>query len=154
MKKGIQTISLLYIALLIFSIPALAKEEVAFRYFGVNATLSQSEEQTVQQVQPNGKGANEGFVFTGKTTGGEKVHVEVDLKGSNTVYLKIEETDARGTYIKETVSKPYRLTEDWQTALLDTTLSPNTKQVDYMVLTVEQNKTPFSFQNVKVDLNE
>ena len=127
-----------------------AEVQQRYQYFGINATLTQTEDD-VLKVNPNGAKANEGFVFTVDCAPHEKLVFEIELKGSTTVYLKIQETNARGTFIRETVSKPYRLTEEWQVAKLLTTLSGNTKQVDFLVLTVDQTTLPFYFQNINVE---
>lgn len=151
MKKQFTIWISLCLMFLFSGLHATAAEKPEYTFFGVGAEVSPSSDGTSYTVKTQGKKENEGIVFTpSNIQGGQKVSVELDLKGTEEVFIKIEETDARGTFIKETSSQPIRLTDDWQPLKLDALLSPTTKQIDVMLLTRNKATTEFLFKNVKV----
>jgi hypothetical protein len=147
-KKLLSFICML-LAFTIIGTTVSAFESTDFRYFVVSADITKSEDGTYHIVKTKGAKENEGIVFTPEgIEGGEKLSLSLDLKGTGSVFIKIEETDARGTFIKEITSAPIILPGAWQTVQLDTTLSPQTKQIDIMVLTPTKSNVEFSFRDV------
>ncbi|MEH7235336.1 hypothetical protein [Bacillus sp. JJ1562] len=140
---------LLSIALLFISFsPASAAEKSPF--FGVSATVMQVEDGTFE-VKTKGAEENEGFVFSPKgVKSGETIVFQVQVKGEGAVYLLVDETDARGTFLAETVSPVIGLHNPWRTIQLEVELQDTTSQIDAMVLTNKQEKTTFMFRNVKM----
>ncbi|RFB17368.1 hypothetical protein DZB84_09885 [Bacillus sp. HNG] len=144
---------LLCIALLfLFISPASAAEKSPF--FGVSATVVQVEDGTFE-VKTKGEEENEGFVFSPKgVKGGETIVFEVQVKGNTAVYLLVDETDARGTFLAESVSAVIGLHDPWRTIQLEVELQDTTSQIDAMVLTNQKEKTTFMFRNVKMSVKK
>lgn len=144
---------LLSIALFFISIsPVSAAEKSPF--FGVSATVEQVEDGTFE-VTTKGEEENEGFVFSPEgVKGGETIVFEVQVKGEGAVYLLVDETDARGTFLAENVSPVIGLHDPWRTIQLEVELQDTTSQIDAMVLTNKQEKTKFMFRNVKISTKE
>ncbi|WP_077619834.1 hypothetical protein [Bacillus sinesaloumensis] len=144
---------LLFIAFLfVFCSPSSAAEKSPF--FGVSATVVQVEDGTFE-VTTKGAEENEGFVFSPEgVKGGETIIFEVQVKGEAAVYLLVDETNARGTFLAETVSPVIGLHEPWRTIQLEVELQETTSQIDAMVLTNKQEKTKFMFRNVKMSVKE
>lgn len=141
------TVIILVFTSLGFSVNAF--ESTDFRYFGVNADINKSSDSSHYIVRTKGQKEHEGFVFTpSNIIGGDKITISIDLKGKGNVFIKLQETDARGTFISETKSAPIVLTDDWLTKQFETAINPKTKQVDIMVFTSSKNKTYFFFKNV------
>ncbi|MEH7224666.1 hypothetical protein V7112_12730 [Bacillus sp. JJ1566] len=136
----------------IFISPTSAAEKSPF--FGVSATLVQVEDGTFE-VKTKGAEENEGFVFSPKgVKGGETIIFEVQVKGETAVYLLVDETDGRGTFLAETASPVIGLHEPWRTIQLEVELQDTTSQIDAMVLTNKQEKTTFMFRNVKMSVKK
>ncbi|MFS0821426.1 hypothetical protein [Bacillus sp. 1P02SD] len=136
--------------LFLFMSPATAAEKSPF--FGVSASVVQVEEGTFE-VKTKGEEENEGFVFSPKgVKGGETIVFEVQVKGNTAVYLLVDETDARGTFLAESVSPVIGLHDPWRTIQLEVELQETTSQIDAMVLTNQQEKTTFMFRNVKMSV--
>ncbi|WP_010677103.1 hypothetical protein [Bacillus timonensis] len=132
--------------------PASAAEKSPF--FGVSATVVQVEEGTFE-VTTKGEEESEGFVFSPEgVKGGETILFEVQVKGEGAVYLLVDETNARGTFLAETVSPVIGLHDPWRTIQLEVELQDTTSQIDAMVLTNKQEKTKFMFRNVKISTKE
>jgi len=145
---------LLCIALLFLSVSPASAAEKKSPFFGVSATVVQVEDGTFE-VKTNGAEENEGFVFSPRgVKGGETIVFEVQVKGEAAVYLLVDETDARGTFLAETVSPVIGLHDPWRTIQLEVELQDTTSQIDAMVLTNKQEKTKFMFRNVKVSVKE
>lgn len=140
-------LSIVFIFFVILS-PATAAEKSPFT--GVSATVVQVEDGTFE-VKTKGVEENEGFTFSPKgVKGGETIVFQVQVKGNCAVYLLVDETDARGTFLAETVSAVIGLHEPWRTVQLEVELQDTTSQIDAMVLTNKQEKTKFMFRNVKI----
>ncbi|WP_453993169.1 hypothetical protein [Bacillus nitroreducens] len=145
--------SLLCIALLFVMVsPASAAKKSPF--LGVSATVVQVEDGTFE-VKTKGEEENEGFVFSPKgVKGGETIVFEVQVKGDTAVFLLVDETDARGTFLAENASAVIGLHEPWRTIQLEVELQDTTSQIDAMVLTNKKEKTTFMFRNVKMRVKE
>jgi hypothetical protein len=129
---------------------ALANQNSQFRYFGVSAEISKSDDGSYYIVKTKGKRKNEGFVFTPNgLKNGRELSLRINLKGNSKVFIKLQETNAMGRYINETVSSPIKLNGGWQTVELETTISPNTEYMDVMVLTSDESKTEFYFKDTR-----
>nr|WP_304213974.1 hypothetical protein [Fredinandcohnia onubensis] len=145
---------LLCIALLFLSVSPASAAEKKSPFFGVSATVVQVEDGTFE-VRTKGAEENEGFVFSPRGgKGGETIIFEVQVKGEAAVYLLVDETDARGTFLAETVSPVIGLHDPWRTIQLEVELQDTTSQIDAMVLTNKQEKTKFMFRNVKVSVKK
>src|SRR5690606_32761029 len=102
-------------------------------------------------VKTEGTKENEGFVFTPKEIkGGETITFSVELQGATAIYLNVDETDPRGTFLAETVSPVISIHDVWRTVQLEVELQESTKQIDAMVLTNKKEATEFKFRNVKI----
>lgn len=130
---------------------AQAAELSNYRFFGVSADVTKATDGSHYRVKTKGIKDHEGFVFSPEDIkSGEKFTFDIQLLGSGDVFIKMEETDGRGAFIKETASEPIQLTKNWQSHTLNVELSPNTKQVDVMVLTRLKGEQQFSFKNVNI----
>ncbi len=143
-------IKLIYLSVLFsvfaFSFTVVAYEYTGKVYFGVGAVVEELDE-GIYRVKTKGDQANEGFVHTPAISSLDReINYQIDLKGKGTVYLKIEETDPRGKFLKEHRSPSFQLTEDWKTYNLKPTFHANTSQIDVFVLTSSKQKTEFSFK--------
>lgn len=138
------------IVLLLFIAVAPASAAEKSPFFGVSATVVQVEDGTFE-VKTAGKEENEGFVFSPRgVKGGMTILYQVQVKGEGAVYLNIDETDPRGTFLAETVSPVIALHDSWRTIQLEVELQETTSQIDAMVLTNKAEKTKFMFRNVKI----
>ncbi|SFA70719.1 MULTISPECIES: hypothetical protein [unclassified Bacillus (in: firmicutes)] len=138
----------LFIFMLVMGNSALAGEETEVKLFGVGSTVVKLEDMS-HAIKTGGKKPNEGFVYSpvGIKPNG-KANFSMMIKGKGTIILKIEETDARGTFIKETISKPVTLSDKWQTVELLSHLSSNTAQVDALVLTTTKQQSDFLVKRI------
>ncbi|WP_182101742.1 hypothetical protein [Niallia taxi] len=128
-----------------------AAEEPARQYFGVGAKVEQVEN-GIYRVTTEGKQPNEGVVFSLKATQiGLKPTISLDLRGQGNVALKIQETDAKGQFIRETMTHNTELSGEWQQLKLTTELSNELNLIDVTVLTTYQHKASFQFKGVKVN---
>ncbi|GAA0498298.1 hypothetical protein GCM10008986_26720 [Salinibacillus aidingensis] len=127
-------------------------EEKSYKYFGVgDAEISEIAEHTYH-VNTQGAKQDEGFVFTPKEiNGGKQITFQLELKGKGEMLIRISETDVAGKFIKETISDPIKLTDNWKKAQRNLMLSPNTAEVDIMVLTNRKQQAAFQFKNVVVN---
>jgi len=66
------------------------------------------------------------------------------------VLLKIEETDARGTFLSEVQSEPVMLTADWKEYDLKTDVKSTESQIDVFVLTKDKQATTFHFKDLVI----
>lgn len=132
--------------------PVLAAEEP--QYFGVGATVTKLKD-GIYSVKTEGTKENEGFVFTPKEIkGGETIIFSVELQGDTAIYLNVDETDRRGTFLAETVSPVISIHDVWRTVQLEVELQESTSQIDAMVLTNKKEATEFKFRNVKITKKE
>ncbi len=148
MKKLIQ-IMVVFIVFS-FSLTAVANEETSKNYFGVGAIVEESENfytVNTHTVKTKGESTDEGFVHSPKILNKDsEFDFQIYLKGKGLVYLKIEETDSKGKFIKEKRSPEFQLTDEWKSYNLKTNLNQNTSQVDVFVLTGTKEKTEFEFR--------
>ncbi|MFT4416280.1 hypothetical protein ACLM5H_20660 [Fredinandcohnia humi] len=145
--KKISIILMFLLCLPILS-PVHASEKIP--YFGVGAEVKKVED-NVYVVKTEGSKENEGFVFSPVgIKGGEIIIFQVELKGNATIYLNVDETDARGTFLAETVSPVISLHDAWRTIQLEVELQESTTEIDAMVLTNQKEKTEFMFRNVTI----
>ncbi|MFS0864614.1 hypothetical protein [Fredinandcohnia sp. 179-A 10B2 NHS] len=149
MKK----VLLFMLFLLLFAASAVQAAEEP-QYFGVGATVTKLKD-GIYSVKTEGNKENEGFVFTPKDIkGGETYIFSVELQGATAIYLNVDETDPRGTFLAETVSPVISIHDVWRTVQLEVELQDSTSQIDAMVLTNKQEATEFKFRNVKVTKKE
>jgi len=131
-------------------IPSLAAEDrPTIPYYGVGATVQEVVEGEYL-VKTEGAKAEEGFVYTPPEPFKEKnIKFQITLKGKGNVILKLEETNARGQYIKEK-KMDVTLTEDWATYEMTFTLESPTSQIDAFVLSKDKEPAEFSFKNIEI----
>lgn len=139
------------IVLLSFQTPGMTQKETAdTSFFGVGASIEEISS-GVYKVISAGEKAAEGFVHTPDISMiNKKWKYQIDLKGEGTVYWKIEETNARGRFMKEQKSKPILLTGEWKTYDIDIELDTESSQIDVFVLTSSDRQTKFYFRNSHV----
>ncbi|WP_449622872.1 hypothetical protein [Robertmurraya sp. Marseille-Q9965] len=130
----------------------LAAETKKVEFFGVGATVTELTNQEFKVVT-KGEKEGEGFVHTPGAPTSTTVKYKVSLKGTGNVYLKIEETDARGTFLNEEKSDEIQLTDEWKEYELEAKLASTQSQLDVFVLTGTKQAAKFLFKNVQV-LNE
>lgn len=128
-----------------------AAEEPAKTFFGVSAKVEKLEN-GLYRVKTEGKQPNEGFVFSlVAEQSGMKPTITLDLRGQGNVALKIQETDARGRFIKETQTHNTELSGEWQQLTLTTEISDKLNMLDVSVLTTYKHKANFEFKNLKIE---
>ena len=140
--------TILLISLITFLPNTLAKE-TQMRFFGVGADVKEgnSGEYT---VVTKGEKAEEGFVHTATEKFSKKeIQFKVELKGQDKVLLKIQETDARGRFIKEE-KQAVELTQDWKSFEVPFVLENLDSQIDVLVVTESQLQTEYQFRNLQV----
>lgn len=125
-----------------------AKEKKSIQLLGVGAVVQESQNGEFL-VKTEGLKAGEGFVSTPKDFESKNILFQMEVKGSDPVILKIEETDARGKFLKEKELE-VPLTSNWNPKQLDFMLESESSQIDVFVLTKEKKKTEFSVRNVTV----
>ncbi|KGR78624.1 hypothetical protein [Ureibacillus sinduriensis] len=126
-----------------------AEDRPTIPYFGVGAVVQEMVEGEYL-VKTEGAKAEEGFIYTPPNPfTKDNIKFLITLKGKGTVILKLEETNARGQYIKEKKVE-VRLTEDWVTHEVAFTLESPSSQIDASVLTQDKEKAEFSFKNVQI----
>jgi len=144
----ILTTILLLLSMLPHALAAEDKPEIPF--FGVGANVQELNDGSFV-VKTEGEKAEEGFVFTPKepfTT--TQISLQISLKGTGTVLLKISETDPRGRFIKDK-SMEVQLTEDWTVHVLPFELASTSSQIDVSVVTKDATKTEFSYKDLKIN---
>jgi len=148
--KKIIAIMVTFIAFLTIQSLALAAEETpTIPYFGIGATVQEIVEGEYL-IKTEGAKEQEGFVYTPSEPFNKvDIKLQIALKGKGTVLLKIEETNARGQYIKAK-TKEVQLTDDWSTYEMEFTLESPTSQIDVSVLTKSKEKTEFTFKNLQI----
>jgi len=140
--------TILLISLIAFLPTTLAKE-TQMRFFGVGADVKEGDlgEYT---VVTKGEKAEEGFVHTATEKFSKKeIQFKVELKGQDKVLLKIQETDARGRFIKEE-KQAVELTQDWKSFEVPFVLENLDSQIDVLVVTESQLQTEYQFRNLQV----
>ena len=140
--------TILLISLIAFLPTTLAKE-TQMRFFGVGADVKEGDlgEYT---VVTKGEKAEEGFVHTATEKFSKKeIQFKVELKGQDKVLLKIQETDARGRFIKEE-KQAVELTQDWKSYEVPFVLESLDSQIDVLVVTESQLQTEFQFRNLQM----
>jgi len=125
-----------------------AKEKKSIQLLGVGAVVQESQNGEFL-VKTEGLKAGEGFVSTPKDFESKNILFQMEVKGADPVILKIEETDARGKFLKEKELE-VPLTSNWNPKQLDFMLESESSQIDVFVLTKEKKKTEFSVRNVTV----
>ena len=126
-----------------------AEDSPTIPYFGLGATVQEVIEGEFI-VKTEGAKAEEGFVYTPpKPFQKENIKIQITLKGTGNVLFKVEETNARGQYIKEK-NMEITLTEDWATYEMAFTLESPSSQIDASVITKSQEKAEFSFKNLQI----
>lgn len=149
MKKVMTSFFTLVFFLTISTQALAAEDRPTIPYFGLGATVQEVIEGEFL-VKTEGAKAEEGFVYTPpKPFTKENIKLQITLKGKGTVILKLEETDARGQYIKEK-NMEVTLTEDWTTYEMTFTLESPSSQIDASVTTKSEEKAEFSFKNLQI----
>jgi hypothetical protein len=150
MKPRQIIIYLLLVIILFVMAPHTIAMEDKKKFFGVGADIEKLEK-GIFEVRTKGVKNGEGFVYTPEDIRAVKeATITIQLKGENEVYVKVEETDQRGTFIKDTRSPGLLLTDKWKTYQLDVTLSPTTSQLDVFVLTENKIETEFQFKDLQI----
>lgn len=149
MKKFITAGVIFLLILMSFQNNYSASEMPKLKIFGVGSVVKavQGDEYL---IATKGEKPEEGFVYTPQepfTT--KEIKYQITLKGSGPVYMKMEETDARGQFIKEKSLK-ITLTNQWKTYELPFQLKDVTSQIDVMVITAQTNKTEFAIKNLQI----
>lgn len=149
MKRLFASIMTILFYLAIVTNAIAAEDRPTIPYYGVGGVVQEVIEGEYL-VKTEGLKAEEGFVYTPpKPFTKENIKFLVTLKGKGTVILKLEETNARGQYIKEKKVE-LALTEDWVTHEMTFTLESVTSQIDVFITTKNKEKTEFSFKNVQI----
>lgn len=149
MKKNLFFTIILSMLLLAIGQAAFGAEIKKLEYFGVGAVVTEQENQHFK-VQTEGEKTEEGFVYTPSELTSTTVHYKISLKGEGQVLLKIEETDARGTFLSEVQSEPVMLTADWKEYDLKTDVKSTESQIDVFVLTKDKQATTFHFKDLVI----
>ncbi|TKC19282.1 hypothetical protein [Robertmurraya kyonggiensis] len=150
--RKMQFMSVLSLIFLLIGHSVLAAETKKVEFFGVGATVTELANQEFK-VETKGEKEGEGFVHTPSAPTSTTVKYKVTLKGTGNVYLKIEETDARGTFLNEVKSEEIQLTDEWKEYELDAKIASTQSQLDVFVLTSTKQAMEFLFKNAEV-LNE
>lgn len=112
------------------------------KFIGVGATITKVNTGECK-VETKGEKAGEGIVYTPKRKFTTKtISYHITLRGKEKVSLKIEETDARGRFMKEK-SLDAELSDNWKPLELPFTLESESSQIDVFVLTTGKRKTEF-----------
>ncbi|MGG7619214.1 hypothetical protein [Bacillus coreaensis] len=148
MKKTMHVFLIILLAFVVNSQSIFAKEIKSIQLLGIGAVVQDSQNGEFL-IKTEGLKAGEGFVATPKDLDSKNILFQLESKGSGSVILKIEETDARGKFLKEKELE-VSLTSNWSIKQLDFILESETSQVDVFVLTKEKRKTEFSVRNVTV----
>lgn len=148
MKKTLHVFLVVFLVFMVNSQSIYAKEMKSIQLLGVGAVVQESQNGEFL-VKTEGLKAGEGFVSTPKDFESKNILFHMEVKGSDPVILKIEETDARGKFLKEKELE-VPLTSNWNPKQLDFMLESESSQIDVFVLTKEKKKTEFSVRNVTV----
>ncbi|MEK3989986.1 MULTISPECIES: hypothetical protein [Robertmurraya] len=148
MKKTMHVFLVILLAFVVKSQSISAKEMTSLPLLGVGATVQEAQKGEFL-IKTEGLKAGEGFVSTPKDLETKNILFQMEAKGSDVVILKIEETDARGKFLKEKELE-VPLTSNWSLKQLDFILESDSSQIDVFVLTKEKKKTEFSVRNVTV----
>ncbi|MDN4492700.1 hypothetical protein [Ureibacillus aquaedulcis] len=149
MKKVLASLLSGIFFLAIYTTAFAAENRPTILYFGVEAVVNEGLEGEYI-VKTKGGQTEEGFVFTPpKPFTNENLKFLITIKGKGIVILKVEETNARGQYIKEGKLE-IELTPEWTTHEMTFTLESPSSQVDTSVLTKNKEKAEFSFKNLQV----
>lgn len=125
-----------------------AREDIS-KFFGVGADIKQIN-QGEYLVKTKGEKIEEGFVYTPKEKfTSKKIQYKIKLKGKGKHFLVIEETDARGVFIKEK-KWAVELSNSWKSFTASYELKNNTSQIDVFVRTSEKTKTEFNFKDLQI----
>ena len=126
-----------------------AEETPTIPYFGIGATVQEKVEGEYL-INTEGAKEQEGFVYTPSSPFSKvDINLQIMLKGTGTVLLKLEETNARGQYIKAKTME-VQLTQDWSTYEMEFTLESPSSQIDVSVLTKSKEQTDFTFKNLQI----
>lgn len=148
MRRFAITYVVVLVCLLSFQAHLSAKEE-PLKLFGMGASV---EETTpgLFTVKTSGKKEGEGFVYNPhRSLSTNQVKSQIELKGTGNVNLTIEETDARGKFLKEKEMK-VALTKEWKTYELDFELESTSSQLDLLVLTPKTSRLEFKAKNIQM----
>ncbi|WP_066049082.1 hypothetical protein [Robertmurraya korlensis] len=148
MKKTMQVFFVVLMTFVMNSQLIAAKESTSILLLGIGATIEKGQDGEVV-VKTEGLKVGEGFVFTPKDLGSKSILFQVELKGTGPVILRIEETDARGKFLKDK-EREVELTSNWSKKELDFVLESESSQVDVFVVTKEKKETVFEVRNVQV----
>lgn len=149
MKKIMTGFLTLMFFLAMYTQSLAAEDRSTIPYYGIGATVQQVIEGEFL-VKTEGAKSEEGFVYTPpEPFKGKDIKFQITLKGKGTVLLKLEETNARGQYIKEKTME-VNLTEDWATYEMTFTLESPSSQIDASVITKSKDETEFSFKNLQI----
>ncbi|MGI8383860.1 hypothetical protein [Robertmurraya sp. P23] len=148
MKKTMHVFLVILLAFVVNSPSITAKEMKSMPLLGVGAAVQEGQNKEFL-IKTEGFKAGEGIVATSKDFETKNILFQVEVKGTDPVILKIEETDARGKFLKEKELE-VPLTSNWSVKELDFVLESETSQIDVFVLTKEKKKTEFSVRNVNV----
>jgi len=149
MKKVLIMINTIVLISLIAFLPTILAKETQMRFFGVGADVKVGN-QGEYTIVTKGEKAEEGFVHTATEKFSKKeIKFKVELKGQDKVLLKIQETDARGRFIKEE-KQAIELTQDWKLYEVPFVLVSLESQIDVLVVTESQRQTEFQFKNLLV----
>jgi hypothetical protein len=150
MKKWFGIIALIFV-FSIFRLEVFAVEETITKFFGVGATVEEIEQATYT-VKTKGKAAGEGVVHSPESIqSGQKVSLNLNLKGEGKVHLLIQETDPKGKFLAENRSDTIQLSEEWKPYKLDAILQSETTQIDVLVVTSTKEEIEFHFQNLTIE---
>ncbi|MRG87484.1 hypothetical protein [Salinibacillus xinjiangensis] len=154
MKKTFFIVCSLIFGLILSSFTGISAEEQT-KYFGVGDTQVSKVEGQTYKVSTKGKKQDEGFVFTPKNIKpGSQITTQLELKGKGEVIIRVSETNAKGKFIKESIGEPIKLTDEWQNVQHNLMLSPETAEIDVMVLTNRKQQATFQFKNVQIKNHE
>ncbi|QCR32384.1 carbohydrate binding domain-containing protein [Lysinibacillus sp. SGAir0095] len=149
MKKIIALLGTIVLFFNLHSLAFAAEETPTIPYFGIGATVQEKLEGEYV-VKTEGRKEQEGFVYTPpKSFSKENIKFQITIKGKGTVLLKLEETSARGQYLKEKTME-VELTEDWATYEMTYTLESPSSQIDASVITKSKENTEFTFKNLQI----
>ncbi|MGG0719706.1 hypothetical protein ABE096_19270 [Robertmurraya massiliosenegalensis] len=125
-------------------------EITEIEFFGVGAVVTEQENEEFK-VEPKGEKAEEGVVYTPSELTSTAVNYKISLKGEGEVFLKIEETDARGTFLNDVQSEPITLTDEWKEYELTTEVKSTESQIDVFVLTRDKQASAFHFKDLLLE---
>jgi hypothetical protein len=124
-------------------------EQDLFGWAGVNAEIDRvvgtsKHGSASVRVETANEEADEGVVLAESSISpNTDYQYSVYVKGEGDVYLKIEETNIMGRFLKETRSEPFTLTDDWKKIDLNIKTVGETAQVDLFILTSSKQKAVF-----------